>query len=119
MLKSLLICLHKHYDYAMELVIFNENMLLHLTFSFLKERDLLKTFQIPSKTLLNFAMTLEDHYLKVPYHNRIHACDVTQSVHVLISSPALDVSMFLKKFKNKSQVCAIFGKKHFPKYFVA
>ncbi|XP_035210856.1 cAMP-specific 3',5'-cyclic phosphodiesterase, isoforms N/G-like isoform X3 [Stegodyphus dumicola] len=55
-----------------------------------RERDLLKTFKIPSKTLLNFLMTLEDHYLKVPYHNRIHACDVTQSVHVLLSSPALN-----------------------------
>lgn len=94
MLMSLSLCLHKHYNYVIELMIFNGNMFLHLTFSFLKERDLLKTFQITSKTLLNFAMTLEDHYLKVPYHNRIHACDVTQSVHVLISSPALDVSMF-------------------------
>ncbi|XP_042896861.1 uncharacterized protein [Parasteatoda tepidariorum] len=55
-----------------------------------RDRDLLKTFNIPSKTLLNFLMTLEDHYLKVPYHNRNHACDVTQSVHVLLSSPALD-----------------------------
>ncbi|XP_054709802.1 cAMP-specific 3',5'-cyclic phosphodiesterase, isoforms N/G-like [Uloborus diversus] len=55
-----------------------------------RERDLLKTFKIPSKTVLNFFMTLEDHYLQVPYHNRIHACDVTQSVHVLLSSPALD-----------------------------
>ncbi|KAG8194807.1 hypothetical protein JTE90_017248 [Oedothorax gibbosus] len=55
-----------------------------------RERDLLTTFKIPSKTLLNYLMTLEDHYLKVPYHNRIHACDVTQSVHVLLSSPALE-----------------------------
>ncbi|GBM96704.1 cAMP-specific 3',5'-cyclic phosphodiesterase 4D, partial [Araneus ventricosus] len=61
-----------------------------VAYQIFRERDLLKTFKIPSKTLLNYLMTLEDHYLKVPYHNRIHACDVTQSVHVLLSSPALE-----------------------------
>lgn len=38
-------------------------------------------------------MTLEEHYLNVPYHNSTHASDVTQSVHVLLLSPALDVSL--------------------------
>lgn len=38
-------------------------------------------------------MTLEDHYRTVPYHNNIHAADVLQSVHVLLSSAALDVSI--------------------------
>ena len=39
-------------------------------------------------------MTLEDHYhTEVPYHNSMHAADVAQSVHVLLLSPALDVSM--------------------------
>ncbi|GIY33865.1 cAMP-specific 3',5'-cyclic phosphodiesterase 4D [Caerostris extrusa] len=61
-----------------------------IAYQIFRERDLLKTFKIPSKTLLNYMMTLEDHYLKVPYHNRMHACDVTQSVHVLLSSPALE-----------------------------
>ncbi|GFY42749.1 hypothetical protein TNIN_405531 [Trichonephila inaurata madagascariensis] len=61
-----------------------------VVYQIFRERDLLKTFKIPSKTLLNYLMTLEDHYLKVPYHNRLHACDVTQSVHVLLSSPALE-----------------------------
>lgn len=37
-------------------------------------------------------MTLEDNYLKdVPYHNSLHAADVTQSTHVLLNSPALEV----------------------------
>ena len=37
-------------------------------------------------------MTLEDHYhADVAYHNNIHAADVTQSTHVLLSSPALEV----------------------------
>ena len=27
----------------------------------------------------------------VPYHNSVHAADVTQSTHVLLNSPALEV----------------------------
>ncbi|XP_037287760.2 phosphodiesterase dunce isoform X3 [Rhipicephalus microplus] len=61
-----------------------------ITYTIFKERDLLKTFDISSKKFLTFLMTLEDHYLKVPYHNSSHAADVTQSIHVLLLSPALD-----------------------------
>lgn len=57
-----------------------------------QERDLLKTFKIPPKTFITFMMTLEEHYLRdVPYHNSLHAADVTQSTHVLLNSPALEV----------------------------
>ena len=28
----------------------------------------------------------------VPYHNSVHAADVTQSTHVLLNSPALEVN---------------------------
>uniref|UniRef100_A0A224YV33 Phosphodiesterase n=1 Tax=Rhipicephalus zambeziensis TaxID=60191 RepID=A0A224YV33_9ACAR len=61
-----------------------------VTYTIFKDRDLLKTFDISSKKFLTFLMTLEDHYLKVPYHNSSHAADVTQSIHVLLLSPALD-----------------------------
>ena len=46
-------------------------------------------------------MTLEDNYLKdVPYHNSLHAADVTQSTHVLLNSPALEVNIdFCKKYQ--------------------
>jgi hypothetical protein len=27
----------------------------------------------------------------VPYHNNLHAADVTQSMHALLNSPALEV----------------------------
>lgn len=38
-------------------------------------------------------MTLEDHYhADVAYHNNMHAADVVQSTHVLLSTPALEVS---------------------------
>lgn len=60
----------------------------YTTFS---SRDLLKTMGIPAKTFLNFMMTLEDHYVKDnPFHNSLHAADVTQSTHVLLNTPALE-----------------------------
>ncbi|KAF0032860.1 hypothetical protein F2P81_015150 [Scophthalmus maximus] len=56
-----------------------------------RERDLLKTFRIPVDTFVTYVMTLEDHYhANVAYHNSLHAADVTQSTHVLLSTPALD-----------------------------
>lgn len=56
-----------------------------------QERDLLKTFKIPVDTLITYLMTLEDHYhADVAYHNNIHAADVAQSTHVLLSTPALE-----------------------------
>ncbi|KAG7269132.1 hypothetical protein CRUP_016977 [Coryphaenoides rupestris] len=56
-----------------------------------KERDLLKSFRIPTDTFITFMMTLEDHYHgDVAYHNNIHAADVVQSTHVLLSTPALE-----------------------------
>lgn len=58
----------------------------------LQERDLLKSFKIPVDIFINFMMTLEDHYrADVAYHNNIHAADVVQSTHVLLSTPALEV----------------------------
>uniref|UniRef100_A0A1W7RAV0 Phosphodiesterase n=1 Tax=Hadrurus spadix TaxID=141984 RepID=A0A1W7RAV0_9SCOR len=68
----------------------NGRPLTAITYAIFRERDLLKTFKIPSKTLITFLLTLEDHYLKVPYHNSTHAADVTQSVHVLLLAPAFD-----------------------------
>lgn len=59
----------------------------------IQERDLLKTFKISSDTFVTYMMTLEDHYHSdVAYHNSLHAADVAQSTHVLLSTPALDVS---------------------------
>lgn len=49
-------------------------------------------FKIAKDKFLTYLMTLEDHYRNVPFHNSVHAADVAQSVHVLLSSAALDVS---------------------------
>ncbi|NWX16269.1 PDE4D phosphodiesterase, partial [Aegotheles bennettii] len=56
-----------------------------------QERDLMKTFRIPADTFITYMLTLEDHYhADVAYHNNIHAADVAQSTHVLLSTPALE-----------------------------
>lgn len=46
---------------------------------------------IPPKTFITFMATLEDHYVKDnPFHNSLHAADVTQSTNVLLNTPALE-----------------------------
>ncbi|XP_072299225.1 3',5'-cyclic-AMP phosphodiesterase 4C isoform X3 [Eucyclogobius newberryi] len=71
---------------------FSNNRPLSCTmFAIFQERDLLKNFRIPVDTFVTYIMTLEDHYhANVAYHNSLHAADVTQSTHVLLSTPALD-----------------------------
>lgn len=52
----------------------------------------MKTFRIPVNTFITYMLTLEDHYhADVAYHNSLHAADVAQSTHVLLSTPALEV----------------------------
>ncbi|XP_060801143.1 cAMP-specific 3',5'-cyclic phosphodiesterase isoform X2 [Amyelois transitella] len=54
-------------------------------------RELLSTLQIAPRTFITFAVTLEEHYIRDnPFHNSLHAADVTQSTNVLLNTPALD-----------------------------
>ncbi|XP_057700059.1 cAMP-specific 3',5'-cyclic phosphodiesterase 4C-like isoform X2 [Corythoichthys intestinalis] len=69
----------------------NNRPLSCIMYTIFQERELLKTFRIPVDTFVTYVMTLEDHYHgNVAYHNSLHAADVTQSTHVLLSTPALD-----------------------------
>uniref|UniRef100_A0AAQ5YEX4 Phosphodiesterase n=1 Tax=Amphiprion ocellaris TaxID=80972 RepID=A0AAQ5YEX4_AMPOC len=69
----------------------NNRPLSCIMYAIFQERELLKTFRIPVDTFVTYVMTLEDHYHgNVAYHNSLHAADVTQSTHVLLSTPALD-----------------------------
>uniref|UniRef100_A0A3Q3R6G9 Phosphodiesterase n=1 Tax=Monopterus albus TaxID=43700 RepID=A0A3Q3R6G9_MONAL len=69
----------------------NNRPLTCIMYAIFQERDLLKTFKIPVDTFVAYMMTLEDHYhLDVAYHNSLHAADVAQSTHILLSTPALD-----------------------------
>ncbi|XP_050967523.1 cAMP-specific 3',5'-cyclic phosphodiesterase 4B isoform X3 [Labeo rohita] len=69
----------------------NNRPLTCIMYAIFQERDLLKTFKIPADTFVTYMMTLEDHYHQdVAYHNSLHAADVAQSTHILLSTPALD-----------------------------
>ena len=62
-----------------------------VSFVIFQKRDIFRHFQISQKLFLNYMMTIEDHYSKSnPFHNSMHAADVTQSTHVLLNMPALD-----------------------------
>ncbi|XP_070775722.1 3',5'-cyclic-AMP phosphodiesterase 4B-like [Enoplosus armatus] len=62
-----------------------------IMYTILQERDLMRTFKIPTDTFVTFMLTLEGHYHSdVAYHNSLHAADVAQSTHILLSTPALD-----------------------------
>uniref|UniRef100_A0AAY4BC10 Phosphodiesterase n=1 Tax=Denticeps clupeoides TaxID=299321 RepID=A0AAY4BC10_9TELE len=69
----------------------NRRPLTCIMYAVFQERDLMKTFRIPMDTFVTYMMTLEDHYhADVGYHNSLHAADVAQSTHTLLSTPALD-----------------------------
>lgn len=62
-----------------------------VAYTIFSSRELLTTMGIPPKTFITFMMTLEDHYVKDnPFHNSLHAADVTQSTNVLLNTPALE-----------------------------
>ncbi|KAM4604834.1 3',5'-cyclic-AMP phosphodiesterase 4B-like [Polymixia lowei] len=62
-----------------------------IMYTIFQERDLMRTFKIPTDTFVTFMLTLEEHYHSdVAYHNSLHAADVAQSTHILLSTPALD-----------------------------
>uniref|UniRef100_A0A158QJ08 PDEase domain-containing protein n=1 Tax=Rodentolepis nana TaxID=102285 RepID=A0A158QJ08_RODNA len=52
---------------------------------------LINKFKIPHWNLLRYLRSVEEHYnAYTPYHNKVHAADVVQSVHVLLQAPALE-----------------------------
>ncbi|XP_022211729.1 cAMP-specific 3',5'-cyclic phosphodiesterase isoform X3 [Drosophila obscura] len=62
-----------------------------VAYTIFQSRELLTSLMIPPKIFLNFMTTLEDHYVKDnPFHNSLHAADVTQSTNVLLNTPALE-----------------------------
>lgn len=60
-----------------------------LGFALLKRYDIVKHFQLDELRLVRFLMRVEDGYPANPYHNRIHAADVLQSLHVLVARGGL------------------------------
>lgn len=69
----------------------NERPLTCVAYTVFSNRELLKTMMIPPKVFITYMMTVEDHYVKEnPFHNSLHAADVTQSTNVLLNTPALE-----------------------------
>ncbi|XP_046374224.1 cAMP-specific 3',5'-cyclic phosphodiesterase 4C-like isoform X4 [Haliotis rufescens] len=84
-----------------------------ITYRIFQDRDLLNTFKIPAHTLVTYLMHLEEHYHReTPYHNSIHASDVTQSTHVLLSAPALENVFTDLEILSAIYACAIHDVDH-------
>lgn len=52
-------------------------------------------FHLSSRTVLTYLEHVQDHYRHVPYHNHLHAADVTQSIHAMLSLPCLQVTYYM------------------------
>lgn len=68
-----------------------KNKSIKILFWHFQEREILNTLMVPAKVFLALISTIEDHYVKDnPFHNSMHAADVTQSTNVLLNTPALE-----------------------------
>ena len=53
----------------------------------------MSAFKMSPETVVTYLLHLEEHYnCHTPYHNNVHAADVTQSAYVLLSVAALQVT---------------------------
>lgn len=64
---------------------------------------MLPLFQIPISALISFVESLEVGYSKHknPYHNLMHAADVTQTIHYLLLKTGMVVSLVLNSDLHK------------------
>ena len=59
-----------------------EEDLMDMLIFFFQDFNLLETFQIPEEKMRNFIQMIKSKYIRSnPYHNFIHAFDVTQTVY--------------------------------------
>ncbi|CAL1596948.1 unnamed protein product [Knipowitschia caucasica] len=72
----------------------NGNSLITLTFHLLNQYGLVKLFQLDMVKLWRFlVMVQEDYHGDNPYHNAIHAADVTQAMYCYMTEPKLAKSL--------------------------
>lgn len=69
----------------------NQHSLVVVVLKILEKRQLLTIFSIDPITVVQYFLQIEMNYDRsIPYHNAVHAADVTQSVNVLLSNDALE-----------------------------
>ncbi|XP_020781345.1 high affinity cAMP-specific 3',5'-cyclic phosphodiesterase 7A isoform X2 [Boleophthalmus pectinirostris] len=72
----------------------NGNSLITLTFHLLNQYGLVELFQLDMVKLWRFlVMVQEDYHSDNPYHNAVHAADVTQAMYCYIREPKLAKSL--------------------------
>ncbi|XP_068093545.1 high affinity 3',5'-cyclic-AMP phosphodiesterase 7A isoform X2 [Hyperolius riggenbachi] len=72
----------------------NGNSLVTLTFHLLSHHGLIDHFQLDMVKLRRFlVMVQEDYHSQNPYHNAVHAADVTQAMYCYLKEPKLAKSL--------------------------
>uniref|UniRef100_W5MBP0 Phosphodiesterase n=1 Tax=Lepisosteus oculatus TaxID=7918 RepID=W5MBP0_LEPOC len=72
----------------------NGNSLVSLTFHLFNQYGLIDLFQLDMVKLRRFlVMVQEDYHSQNPYHNAVHAADVTQAMHCYLKEPKLSKSL--------------------------
>nr|XP_006127542.1 high affinity cAMP-specific 3',5'-cyclic phosphodiesterase 7A isoform X2 [Pelodiscus sinensis] len=72
----------------------NGNSLVSLTFHLFNLHGLIEHFQLDMMKLRRFlVMVQEDYHSQNPYHNAVHAADVTQAMHCYLKEPKLSKSL--------------------------
>uniref|UniRef100_A0A8D2MPJ2 Phosphodiesterase n=2 Tax=Zonotrichia albicollis TaxID=44394 RepID=A0A8D2MPJ2_ZONAL len=72
----------------------NGNSLVSLTFHLFNLHGLIEHFQLDTMKLRRFlVMVQEDYHSQNPYHNAVHAADVTQAMHCYLKEPKLSESL--------------------------
>uniref|UniRef100_UPI003AAF5E68 high affinity 3',5'-cyclic-AMP phosphodiesterase 7A isoform X3 n=1 Tax=Centroberyx gerrardi TaxID=166262 RepID=UPI003AAF5E68 len=72
----------------------NGNSLITLTFHLLNQYGLVELFQLDMVKLWRFlVMVQEDYHSDNPYHNAVHAADVTQAMYCYLREPMLSKSL--------------------------
>ncbi|XP_061110614.1 high affinity cAMP-specific 3',5'-cyclic phosphodiesterase 7A-like isoform X2 [Conger conger] len=72
----------------------NGNSLISLTFHLINQYGLIQLFQLDTVKLRRFlVMVQEDYRSQNPYHNAVHAADVTQAMYCYMQEPKLAESL--------------------------
>lgn len=83
------------------------NSLITLTFHLLNQYGLVELFQLDRVKLWRFlVMVQEDYHSDNPYHNAVHAADVTQAMYCFIREPKVRLRKLLSLLQGGSgSVC--------------